>query len=212
MGGVEVAINIGQKVSRRVALHEAGHAVAAWFLGSREVEIALAGTERVAHTLLGGAVSDCRGVAIHLSCSPRSVTDLHKSAFDLQCNRDSISRGIIVALAGVVAESAFCGIEISELLKAGGKSDAESIQNLIEVYAATGVTDLETKNIYQKSLIRAENLVAYRWWEIIAVAKILEYQKHIRSHYFSSVMGMLDLDPPHHVNLTDLDKQNSKKW
>ena len=35
---------------RHLAIHEAGHAIAAWFFGIQEVEIALSGNNRVAKT------------------------------------------------------------------------------------------------------------------------------------------------------------------
>ncbi|HBN1095212.1 TPA: hypothetical protein L1V98_002382 [Escherichia coli] len=49
---------------RHLAIHEAGHAIAAWFFGIQEVEIALSGNNRVAKTYLRGDVDECGAVAV----------------------------------------------------------------------------------------------------------------------------------------------------
>ena len=61
---------------RHLAIHEAGHAIAAWFFGIQEVEIALSGNNRVAKTYLSGDVDECGAVAVwHTNC-PRNVDEV----------------------------------------------------------------------------------------------------------------------------------------
>ncbi|MBN3195136.1 hypothetical protein [Pectobacterium versatile] len=70
-------IEIGSHLwPRYIAIHEAGHAIAAWFLGCDQVEIALANNQRIANTFMAGDVDDCKAVAVYHLSYPHQVAEM----------------------------------------------------------------------------------------------------------------------------------------
>jgi len=161
--------------SRDLAIHEAGHAIAAWFFGNSQVEIALAGKGRIARTYLNGEVDECNAVAVWRADYPRTADDIRPyHLYSTEKRSDlinQVSGAMVCSLAGIVAQSKYTGESVNALMKTSGKYDMRGVHNLIEVYRAAGGGD---EHIQSKSLSRAQALITLKWWDTIALAKILE--------------------------------------
>lgn len=209
--GVIIEFSSQPKISRRTAIHEAGHAVVAWFTGRSNIEIAAADEARKAKTSTG-LVADCVAVTQWQKVTPRTLDDLQNLSLRERTDPDRV-RGIkvqaaidmIIAMAGIVAESIYSGVEIGELMNTSGKSDMESISDLKKVLLAVGVTQEEAEGIQEKSLTRCYSFVQMKWWEVIALAKIIENKSHIPPSYFIAIMGMIDHPFPTVISLQDMD-------
>ncbi|EPH6115636.1 hypothetical protein ACS28D_002646 [Escherichia coli] len=193
--------------SRDLAIHEAGHAIAAWFFGNSQVEIALAGKGRIAKTYLNGEVDECNAVAVWRANYPRTTDDIRpyhlssaETRFDLI---NQVSGAMVCSLAGIVAQSKYTGESVNALMKTSGKYDMRSVHNLIGVYHAAGGND---EHIQSKSLFRAQALITLKWWDTIALAKILENRNHMPASNFQAIMGSIDSHSPKVLTLDELDE------
>ena len=203
----ENLVTISKKIwPRDLAIHEAGHGIAAWFFGYSKVEICLAGTDRVAKTYMHGKVDDCRAVAAWNISYPRKTEELDKYALSSPDIRhalsDKVSEGIVCSLAGIVAQSRYTGENICDLMETAGKSDMRDVRDMAEVYHAIGGAEA---NIQNKSLTRARTLINLKWWDVIALAKILENRSHMPDGNFHAIMGTIDSYNPDILTLGDLD-------
>ncbi|MFJ5476404.1 hypothetical protein [Pectobacterium carotovorum] len=200
-------IEIGSHLwPRYIAIHEAGHAIAAWFLGCDQVEIALANKQRIANTFMAGYVDDCRAVAVYHLSYPQRVTDMkpHHLSTDYarECLIEQTCRGLIISLSGVVAQSQYTGEDVSELMETSGKQDMQNVRDLVAVYKEAGGKD---EDIQYKSLSRARALITLKWWDAIALAKILENRNHMPVSNFQYIMGNIDSAVPKILTLSELD-------
>ncbi len=203
----ENLVTISKKIwPRDLAIHEAGHGIAAWFFGYSKVEICLAGTDRVAKTYMHGKVDGCRAVAAWNISYPRKTEELDKyalSSSDIrQTLSDKVCEGIVCSLAGIVAQSRYTGENVCDLMETAGKSDMRDVRDMAEVYHAIGGVEA---NIQSKSLSRAHALIDLKWWEIIALAKIIENRSHMPDSNFHAIMGTIDSYTPDLLTLDYLD-------
>lgn len=155
---------------RSTAIHEAGHAVAAWLTGSRSIEISLADEFRIARLSNGDKTEDCRAV-----CSHRPM------------NKDRLA-SLVVTFSGVMAEHLLTGEEPAELFKKGGKGDASDIQQVIEQYRSEGAEQQDCDDLYARSYTLSLKLVTRYWWEIIALAKMTEHYDYVPFNKIASLM------------------------
>lgn len=192
---------------RHIAIHEAGHAVAAWFFGNSQVEIALAGKERTARTFLHGEVDECRAVALWRANYPRTTDDIrpyHLSSSETKSDLiKQVCGAMVCSLAGVVAQSRYTGESINALMETSGKADMKNVRDLSEVYRIAGGKDAD---IQHKSLSRAQALITLKWWDTIALAKILENRNHMPASNFQAIMGNIDSHSPKVLTLDELDE------
>lgn len=192
---------------RHLAIHEAGHAIAAWFFGIPQVEIALADDNRVAKTYTGGNVGECGAVAVwHANC-PRNVDEVTPYSLSNDEARlrliDQVCREMVSSLAGIVAQSRYTGDDVGALMKTSGKADMKNVRDLSEVYRVAGGEDADIQRI---SLSRAQALITVKWWDVIALAKILENRNHMPASNFQRVMGDIDKPVPKPLTLAELDE------
>ncbi|EMN9021813.1 hypothetical protein RIM26_002186 [Klebsiella quasipneumoniae] len=110
---------------------------------------------------------------------------------------------MVCSLAGIVAQSKYTGESVNALMKTSGKYDMRNVHNLIEVYRAAGGKDAD---IQHKSLSRAQALIALKWWDTIALAKILENRNHMPASNFQAIMGTIDSYSPKVLTLDELDE------
>ncbi|HBQ2924840.1 TPA: hypothetical protein L7V12_005083 [Klebsiella quasipneumoniae subsp. similipneumoniae] len=109
---------------------------------------------------------------------------------------------MVCSLAGIVAQSKYTGESVNALMKTSGKYDMRSVHNLIEVYRAAGGGD---EHIQSKSLSRAQALITLKWWDTIALAKILENRNHMPASNFQAIMSSIDSYRPKVLTLNELD-------
>ncbi|SLM62280.1 MULTISPECIES: hypothetical protein [Dickeya] len=196
----------GYRWPRHLAIHEAGHGIAAWFLGNSRVEIALAGKGRVAKTYLAGDADECNAVAVWHINYPRKIDDIrtyHLSSAETKSElKNQVCGAMICSLAGIVAQSRYTGESVNALMGTSGKYDMRDVRDLIEVYHAVGGED---EHIQSKSLSRTQSLIALKWWDVIALAKILENRNHMPASSFQAVMGSIDSLSPKVWTLDELD-------
>lgn len=64
----------------------------------------------------------------------------------------------------------------------------------------------EDADIQRISLSRAEALIALKWWDVIALAKILENRNHMPASNFQRIMGDIDKPVPKPMALAELDE------
>lgn len=193
---------------RHLAIHEAGHAIAAWFFGIQEVEIALSGNNRVAKTYLRGDVDECGAVAVWQHGNyPRNVAEVKSYTLSNDDTRlrliDQVCRDMVISLAGIVAQSRYTGDDINALMETSGKADMKNVRDLSEVYRVAGGEDADIQRI---SLSRAEALIALKWWDVIALAKILENRNHMPARNFQRIMGDIDKPVQKPMTLAELDE------
>lgn len=199
---------------RHVAIHEAAHAVAAWYSGVQDVEIAKAGDDRVAKTRMAGDVTDCVAVAVWNNCGSRGARDGSpriQSEADKGAIRDATIWRMIISLAGVVAQSKLTGDDVGKLLKTSGASDMRDVIRDIEIFRSTGASDAECDGAYSASMARCETLVSNKWWDIIALAKILENTAGMPATQFRYVMSLIDGPIPKPLSLRDIDSMAEVK-
>lgn len=191
---------------RHIAIHEAGHAIAAWFFGTEQVEIALANEQRIAKTYTCGDVDDCKAVAVWATNHPQKLDEIkpHDLATDEAKAKliGQVCKDMISSLAGIVAQSRYTGDDVNALMKTSGKQDMQNVCDLVEVYRAAGGGD---KNIRQTSLSRTQALISLKWWDVIALAKILENRNHMPASNFQAIMGNIDKPIPSPLTLAELD-------
>ncbi|WP_455811839.1 hypothetical protein [Pseudomonas graminis] len=197
----------GYRWPRHLAIHEAGHAVAAWFFGNSQVEIALAGRGRVAKTYMSGDVDECNAVAVWSTNYPRRAEDI--KPWDLSSAEarsqlvNQVCEAMVCSLAGIVAQARYTGEDVNALMETSGKSDMQNIRELSDVYRIAGG---EERHIQQKSLSRTRALIALKWWDAVALAKILENRNHMPASNFQAIMGHIDSYMPKIMTLAELDE------
>lgn len=79
----------------------------------------------------------------------------------------------------------------------------KNVRDLSEVYRVVGGRDADIQRI---SLSRAQVLIALKWWDVIALAKILENRNHMPASNFQRIMGDIDKPVPKPLTLTELDE------
>ncbi|MCX9070644.1 hypothetical protein [Citrobacter portucalensis] len=187
---------------RRVAVHEAGHAVASWAVGIKVHKIELAEGDKPLVWTDGSLHPDVAAWVIH---SSRIDENVHyyppKNETDQQAFRyykSSIELELSVSFAGVVAESTYTGEDAEILLTKGGKSDAKNILMLLAVLKKMGVNEAEIDRIRTDALNQARLLVSRYQWEIIGIAMILAQWEVLWGDEFYSYMMLFtkrDLRP-----------------
>lgn len=202
-------IEIGKAIwPRHIAVHEAGHAIAAWFFGVYEVEISLSDDRRIAKTFTSGDVDDCRAVAVWRRSTPYKVDEIKPHHLLTDDSRrvlmDHTCKAIIATLAGIVAQSRYTGESIVALKATSGVADMETVRDLIDVYRAAGG---DNEDIELTSINRAQALISMKWWDIIALSKILENRAHMPTQYFHAIMGYIDSPMPKMLTLDELDRE-----
>lgn len=95
------------------------------------------------------------------------------------------------------------GDDINALMETSGKADMKNVRDLSEVYRVAGGEDADIQRI---SLSRAEALIALKWWDVIALAKILENRNHMPARNFQRIMGDIDKPVPKPMTLAELDE------
>ncbi|MFJ5401295.1 hypothetical protein [Pectobacterium sp. CHL-2024] len=200
-------IEIGSHLwPRYIAIHEAGHAIAAWFLGCDQVEIALANSQGVADTFTAGVVDGCKAVAAYQYSYPKEIAEIKphhlSTAYARECLIEQACKSLIISLSGVVAQSQYTGEGVSALMQTSGKKDMHSVRDMVAVYKEAGGKD---EDIQYKSLSRARALITLKWWDAIALAKILENRNHMPVSNFQNIMGNIDSPVPKVLTLSELD-------
>lgn len=159
---------------REVAIHEAGHAVAAWLGGAVNIEISLANEFRIAKLGSGAVTDECRAVCAH----------------DTPNTNGNILLNMIIGFAGVMAEHRLTGKNPGDLLLKSGRSDVKDIRQKMNDHQLNGATEKECQQIYDKAYSLSLELVERYWWEIIALAKLIEHFNYIPSSKISRLMEM----------------------
>ncbi|WP_294900551.1 hypothetical protein [Tatumella sp. UBA2305] len=148
---------------RRMAVHEAGHAIAAWLNGANDVEIVLADEFGVAKGANGNIAEGCRAACFH------SVVH----------GQDEILIRLIILFAGVMAEHIYTGESADELLKKTGKGDYSDIREYLDKYRLSGATEDERIAMYGRAHTISLALIKRYWWEVIALAKMTEHSDYL---------------------------------
>lgn len=184
--GLIVEISKKPLWNRSVALHEAGHAIAAWISGSRHIEIALANEFRIAYLSNGKQADDCRAVCSSQLASHELIDEL------------------VISFAGVMAQHLYTGEAPEALLKIA-KGDARDIETALDEYHRQGATLEERQIMHDKAYSLSLKLVTRYWWEIIALAKMLEHHSYLPQNKVSGFLShFLSLQSPRGI-LQELD-------
>jgi hypothetical protein len=173
-GGVIIEFSREPLWERSMAIHEAGHAVAAWLNGAVNIEISLADEFRIAKGSSGKISDDCRAVCFHDTYSARTY----------------ILVGMTILFAGVMAEHLYSEEDPKILLGKSGRGDAADIQKLLDEHRQSGATEDECQALYGRAYSLSLELVKRYWWEIIALAKLTENFNYIPYNKIRSLLGM----------------------
>lgn len=179
---------------RRIAIHEAGHAVIAWAMGVKVHKIELADGDEPLVGYDGALHPEIAGWVIN-SCSIdvrgdfyKPITDGDLAAFTYY--KACIENELAVSFAGVAAESIYTGKDIDSLLISGGKSDNKNIDSLLSVLKKMGMNDAEISTVRTKALNKTIELVNHYQWEITGIAMILSKWEIIWADEFYSYMTL----------------------
>ena len=157
---------------RNIAIHEAGHALAAWLSGSRQIQIALADEFRIARLSHGQEVEDCEAV-----CNYTRGTS-------------AVIPRLVICFSGVMAEHVYSGDDPEELLKKGGRGDASDISEILKECRARGSTQDECDSLYNRAYDISLKMVKRYWWEIIALAKMTEHVSHVPNNKIGMLLNL----------------------
>ncbi|CRY83526.1 hypothetical protein [Yersinia intermedia] len=197
--GEILEIDSTKRFRRQVAVHEAGHAVVAWWVSSVVKQVSLANQDYSVRTIYG-LESDVHGLAHSTSQTLPALTRLPgllncpMEDIPIGCNlitpevRDAIERDLLVTISGVVAESIYSGISLSNLWINTGRSDSETIEKYIKAYKALCPIDEDTEFLYLQTLERSQRLIHARWNDVMAVANALESNNTIYCDQFYDLM------------------------
>ena len=169
--GVIVEFSDSPMWDRNIAIHEAGHAMAAWFTGARQIEISIVDEFRIARLANGKEVDDCRAVCSHLPV-----------------RKDELAQ-MVVSFSGVMAQHLYSGEPPEKLLENGGKGDASDIRKLLEQHRNHGATEEDCDKLYNRASSLSLKLVKHYWWEIIALAKMVEHYNYVAPNKVSSMLS-----------------------
>lgn len=172
----EVIVKFSKKPvwERDVAIHEAGHAMAAWLGGAIKIEISLANEFRIAQLSNGTFADECRAVCAH----------------DTPNTKRNILLSMVIGFAGVMAEHRLTGKNPRDLLLKSGRGDDIDIRQKMEEHQLAGATEEECQQLYEKAYSLSLELVERYWWEIIALAKLIEHFNFIPTSKISRLMEM----------------------
>lgn len=163
--------------SRRIAIHEAGHAVIAWAMGVKVHKIELADGDEVLIDPNGSPRPDVAAWVINSTgIDPQAdfwppKNNVDRFAYKLYKSR--IEQELPVKFAGVVAESIYTGESVEALLEKGGRQDAEHISSHLSILRRMGADDADILSVRHAALEKAVHLVNHYQWEITGIAMIL---------------------------------------
>ena len=150
---------------RRIAYHEAGHAVAAWWCGHLK--------KRDYVTIIPDTVAGSLG---HLRNPPRFIREMERTAGNIGRAVLQAEKFVVVCLAGNAASCRYRGSKRRYL--AGGRNDREQA---VEVLSHLSGSNEELKAYFHLLQIRAENLIARCWPEVESVAARLVTERKLTS-------------------------------
>ena len=196
-------------VERHLALHEAGHAVAAWFNGCSDIEIALADSNRIARSKSkNGIADDCSAVCFHSYFSYSSAATIKMSEITGRPVRileiEGRMRHLMIVLAGVVAESHFNGKDINELLDRGISqkgSDKAVMEEILCKFRQQKATDKDCGEFYEKGLELTKKLIHLQWDRISAIADFFQRERHVSCSQIKTIMYLFGPTPKNEINL-----------
>ncbi|MGT6302579.1 hypothetical protein ACRWWY_00120 [Escherichia coli] len=187
--GVIVEFSKSPMWDRNIAIHEAGHAMAAWFTGARQIEISIADEFRIARLANGKEVDNCLAVCSHLPV-----------------RKDELAQ-MVVSFSGVMAQHLYSGEPPEKLLENGGKGDASDIRKVLEQYRNQGATGDDCDKLYSRAYLISLKLVKHYWWEIIALAKMVEHYNYVASNKVSSMLSYFVSTQHICCSLEDLERE-----
>lgn len=196
-------------VERRIAIHEAGHAVAAWFNGCSDIEIALADANRIARSKsTNGIADDCAAVCFHSHFHYSSAAVIEMSSITGRPVRlletEGRVRHLMIVLAGVVAESHFNGKDIGELLDRGidrKGSDKAMMEEILGKFRQQGATDKDCVELYDKGLALTKKLIHLQWGRLAAIADFFQRERHVSVSQIKTIMYLFEQEPINEISL-----------
>ena len=81
-----------------------------------------------------------------------------------------------------MAQHLYSGEPPEKLLENGGKGDASDIRKVLEQYRNQGATGDDCDKLYSRAYLISLKLVKHYWWEIIALAKMVEHYNYVASN------------------------------
>lgn len=187
------------KPARRVAIHEAGHAVAHWWNGQPinyvvafEVPTVVPG---VPHRVLGGIEAP--------SFTESAPTDCAELP-------ELVERDLLLLLAGPAAEAKHSRYSLDCVLSAGGARDEQAAFDLLGSHSCAG-TD-EWAEPFDMAISRARVLVRRYWPAIEALADLLQERGRVEGEDVEALLCAVTGESPRWRSnpLADLDKRGAR--
>lgn len=159
---------------RATAIHEAGHALAAWWNGQRIYNVTvLTGTGARSGAIIdrhGNRIHGCDGYAecngfedLLGEFTPQEVLDTPRLT-------DMLEREVLCCYAGPVAEATHSGTDLEKvMLQGGGRLDYQRAYDVMQVLPRARQAEVDTK-----AERRARVLVGRYWPAICALADLLQ--------------------------------------
>ncbi|PNM25778.1 hypothetical protein A6J66_017300 [Yersinia enterocolitica] len=196
-------------VERRIAIHEAGHAVAAWFNGCRDIEIALADANRIARSKSTNDIADdCLAVCFHshlhyLGAAVVKISEITGRPVRI-LETEGRLRKLMIILAGVVAESHFNGKDINEILDKGidkKGSDKAMVVEMLGKFHQQGASDKDCIEFYEKGLELTKKLIHLQWDRVYAIADFFQRERHASYSQIKTIMYLFEQNTINEISL-----------
>lgn len=187
------------KPSRRVAIHEAGHALACWWNG-RPIQYVVAfgvptAVPGVPHKVLGGVET------------PRFTESAPADCAELP---ELVERDMLVSLAGPAAEAKHSRYGLDWVLSTSGFHDEQYAFDLLGSHPCAG-TD-EWAEPFDTATCRARALVRRYWPAVLALADLLQERGHVEGEDVEALLCAITGESPSWRGnpLADLDKRGAR--
>ncbi|ENA3447310.1 TPA: hypothetical protein ACHR7L_004457 [Yersinia enterocolitica] len=196
-------------VERRIAIHEAGHAVAAWFNGCHDIEIVLADANRVVRSKSVNSIADDFLAACfhsHLSYLGAAVIKISEiTGRPVRIlETEGRLRNLMIILAGVVAESHFNGKDINEILDKGIDKEGSDKTKAVEMlyrFRQQGASDKDCIEFYEKGVALTKKLIHLQWNRVCAIADLFQRERHVSYSQIKTIMYLFEQKTINEINL-----------
>ena len=197
------------KPSRRVAIHEAGHALAYWWNG-QGIHCAAARTKAEMRagpyiTRRGCERGDLEGIveAADFIGAPSLALE-YGHGMDSELLAELVARDLLHCAAGPVAEAIHRRASLDGVLWAGGISDMQKASELLELLPEDQRADAD-----RRTVARCRELVRRYWPAVEALADLLQERGHVEGEDVEALLCAVTGESPKWRGnpLADLDKR-----
>ncbi len=187
------------KPSRRVAIHEAGHALALWWNGQPIQYVAAFSS---AAPVLDGAqlVTGVVEAPTFTESAPADCAELP----------ELVGRDLLAYIAGPAAEAKHRRYSLDWVLSASGRHDEQAAFDLLGLLPSTDVD--EWRAPFEASVARCRVLVRRYWPAVLALADLLQARGHVEGEDVEALLCAVTGEAPKWRGnpLSDLDKRGAR--